>query len=473
MAVAVPRATPWYALPRIGKKVREMRRLPLLPTFLLTFILIVPAIFANVIAPHDPEVGVLSDILVPPVWIKAKVQKLAGGFDFNDIQVFKEGKLVPNAIPTNNGKAVTDGGRTLRLVTFKVDGQEKVLIERALIYPGGFENKAKEKIPGLAPPENVIDFNEGGLWVDRAGITEEIPQGIAFIDGVTFSSLGATIHGRSPGDILDIRDADGNVVEEVVGRATMSNISLEGSKEEILANSGVVRQISPDGVSKYLLGTDRLGRDMVSRLIFAARVSLAVSLIAIFFAGLVGTVLGLVSGYAGGWVDALIMRLVDMMLSFPSILLALVLVAVVGASLSTVIIVIVLVLWAGYARLVRGETLSVKTREYVQRAKVAGVSPPLIILKHVFPNVLNSLLILATLQLGTVIIFEASLSFLGAGIPRPTAAWGVMIADGRQLIVSNWWVSFFPGMAILVVVLSLNLFGDWVRDKLDPRTRQI
>ena len=161
--------------------------------------------------------------------------------------------------------------------------------------------------------------------------------------------------------------------------------------------------------------------------------------------------------------------------SFPAILLALALVAVLGAGFSTVIIVIALVLWAGYARLVRGETLSVKTRDYVQRAKVAGTSPVKILIRHVFPNVLNSLLILATLQLGTVIIFEASLSFLGAGIPRPTPSWGTMVAEGRQLIVSDrgWWVSFFSGMAILIAVLSLNLFGDWVRDKLDPRTRQV
>jgi peptide/nickel transport system permease protein len=222
-----------------------------------------------------------------------------------------------------------------------------------------------------------------------------------------------------------------------------------------------------------LLGTDKLGRDNLSRLIHGARVSLTVSMVAIFVGGILGTALGLISGYFGGKVDSLLMRLVDISLSLPTILLALVLVAAVGPSFSTVIIVLVVLLWARYARLVRGETLSVRERDFIARARVAGASHTRIMVKYIFPNVINSLVVLATLQVGYVILLESALSFLGAGLPRPTPAWGLMIADGRELIVTAWWVSMFPGLAIMLTVLALNLLGDWLRDHLDPKLRNV
>jgi peptide/nickel transport system permease protein len=227
------------------------------------------------------------------------------------------------------------------------------------------------------------------------------------------------------------------------------------------------------GTSDHLLGTDKLGRDILSRMIYGARVSLAVSLIAIVVGGIIGVSLGLVSGYFGGKTDALLMRLVDISLSLPTILLALVLVAAVGPSFSTVIIVLVVLLWARYARLVRGETLVIKERDFIARARVAGASHARIMFRYMFPNVVNSLTVLATLQVGYVILLESALSFLGAGLPRPTPAWGLMIADGRELIVTAWWVSMFPGLAIMLTVLALNLLGDWLRDHLDPKLRNI
>ena len=223
----------------------------------------------------------------------------------------------------------------------------------------------------------------------------------------------------------------------------------------------------------HLLGTDKLGRDILSRIIHGARVSLAVSAVAIFVGGIIGTVVGLVSGYFGGKVDAVLMRLVDISLSLPTILLALVLVAAVGPSFGTVIIVLVTLLWARYARLVRGETLSIKERDFIARARVAGASHVRIMARYIFPNVINSLVVLATLNVGYVILLESALSFLGAGLPRPTPAWGLMVADGRELIVTAWWVSMFPGLAIMLTVLALNLLGDWLRDHLDPKLRNV
>ena len=227
------------------------------------------------------------------------------------------------------------------------------------------------------------------------------------------------------------------------------------------------------GSLAHPLGTDKVGRDILSRMIHGARVSLMVSLVAIFVGGVIGTVLGLMSGYFGGWVDAVLMRLVDISLSLPTILLALVLVAAVGPSFGTVITVLVVLLWARYARLVRGETLGIKERDFIARARVAGASHTRIMARYIFPNVVNSLVVLATLQVGYVILLESALSFLGAGLPRPLPAWGLMIADGRELIVTAWWVSMFPGLAIMLTVLSLNLLGDWLRDHFDPKLRNI
>lgn len=227
------------------------------------------------------------------------------------------------------------------------------------------------------------------------------------------------------------------------------------------------------GSMEHILGTDKLGRDNLSRVIYGARVSLMVSLIAIFVGGIIGTVLGLISGYFGGTADAIIMRLVDISLALPTILLALVLVAAVGPSFGTVITVLIVLLWARYARLVRGETLAIKELDFIARARVAGASHTRIMGKYLFPNVVNSLVVLATLQVGYVILLESALSFLGAGLPRPTPAWGVMVADGRELIVTAWWVSMFPGLAIMLTVLSLNLLGDWLRDHLDPKLRNV
>ena len=229
------------------------------------------------------------------------------------------------------------------------------------------------------------------------------------------------------------------------------------------------------GSSEHILGTDKVGRDILSRIMYGSRISVIIALIAIVVSGIIGTALGITAGYWGGWVDALIMRLVDISLSIPIILLGLVLVAALGPRTSTVIGVIVVLLWSRYARLARGETLAVRVQDFISRAQVAGSSHVRIMFKHILPNVFNSLVVLATLQVGFVIILESTLSFLGAGVPRPNPAWGLMVADGRELVASEngWWVSLLPGLAIMLVVLSMNLLGDWLRDRLDPKQRQV
>ena len=228
------------------------------------------------------------------------------------------------------------------------------------------------------------------------------------------------------------------------------------------------------GSAKYLLGTDQLGRDVLSRLIFGARVSMVVGFTAVIFAGTVGTTLGIISGYLGGWVDQVIMRVTDTWLALPGLMFAIFLAAIVGPSMWNIVIILGLVYWTRYARVIRGEVLSLKEREFVRLAIVAGCSKWTIMYRHILPNVINSAIVIGTLMLGVVIIAEASLSFLGIGVPPPQPAWGLMLSDGKQsLMVGRWWLSVLPGCCIMLMVLSANILGDWLRVKLDPQLRQL
>ena len=351
---------PWYSLPRLRRGLAEARRYPVFSILVIMLVLIIPAAFANWIAPHHPTLdGELSRRLLPPSWVD-------------------EQSAVKTVV-----ERVTGGNHATQIA--------------------------------LEAAEKEVRLGNAELAAPAAG------------------------------------EAD---------RAL-----LLGDQIKVITK--------PGGQSEYLLGTDKLGRDILSRIIHGSRISVVVAGIAIFIAGIIGTLLGIAAGYFGGWVDAVVMRLVDIAFSIPIILIALVLVVSLGASFRTIIIVLVLFLWATYARQARGETLTVRVQDYIARARVSGASNLRIMLRHVFPNVFNSLVVIATLQIGFVITLESTLSFLGAGLPKPTPAWGLMVSDGRELIISAWWVALFPGLAIMLVVICMNLLGDWLRDRLDPKQRQV
>ena len=231
---------------------------------------------------------------------------------------------------------------------------------------------------------------------------------------------------------------------------------------------------APGGTMHVLLGTDYQSRDVLSRLIFGARVSLIVGVTGTIVAGGIGTTLGMLAGYIGGWVDQIIMRVTDAWLALPAIVFAIFLATMVGPSMWNIVIILGLVYWTRYARVIRGEVLSLREREFVKLAEIAGASRTRIILRHILPNVTNTTMVLASLTIGVVIIAEASLSFLGVGVPPPQPAWGSMLADGRSmLMVGDWWLTIFPGLGIVLVVLATQLLGDWLRIRLDPQQRNL
>ena len=390
-----------------------LRRYPIIPITIVMVVMVIPAIFAPLLAPFPPKEGDLKESrLLPPFWIGDNALSLRA-----ETEIIRS-DLTPQ-ITVADAQALLNAGN-------------------ARIESGG---------DVVAPGDRILKLKT---------VLAETPPG-----GGTQYEIG-------------LEDA-----QALVGRGKLRIVGVEtvklSSKMTVSEGQKVEEIIARGGNLSHFLGTDKVGRDILSRIIYGSRISIVVAAIAIVVAGTIGTSLGISAGYFGSWIDALIMRAVDVSLSIPIILLALALVSALGASFATVIVVLVLLLWAHYARMARGVTLSVRSADFVSRARVAGSSDIRIMIKHILPNVFNSLVVLATLQVGFVIVIESTLSFLGAGIPKPNPAWGLMVADGRDLIAttSGWWVSFFPGLTIMLVVLSMNLLGDWLRDKLDPRQRQV
>lgn len=221
----------------------------------------------------------------------------------------------------------------------------------------------------------------------------------------------------------------------------------------------------------YLLGSDELGRDLLSRLIYGARISLSVAVLSVILSGFVGTLLGMAAGYARGWVEAVVMRIVDVFLSVPAVLLAIITVAVLGPGFTNVVLVLALTRWPRYARVAYGQTLSIANMPYVRLARFMGAGRLRILFVHILPNIVGPLTVVATLEFGLMVLFEASLSFLGMGVQPPTASWGAILSVGRNYVSSAWWIATFPGFCLFMLVLSVNLIGDSLRDRLDPKSR--
>ena len=247
---------------------------------------------------------------------------------------------------------------------------------------------------------------------------------------------------------------------------------MAGPPEEIdLFNMAQPPVWEEGGSMEHILGTDILGRDIFSRILIGSRVSLLVGVFSVLVAGFIGTVMGVLSGYFGGWLDSVIMRITDAFHAIPLTLLAMVILTIMRPGVLTLVFVIGVTTWPFYARMVRSEVLGLKNKEYIKAARTIGTSGPKIMLKHILPNVLPTFIVTSTLSVASSILIEASLSFLGLGIQPPRVSWGVMLSDGRNYLATNWWMATFPGIAISVTVLGIMLLGNWLRDVLDPKNQ--
>ncbi len=301
-----------------------------------------------------------------------------------------------------------------------------------------------ESLTVATAPRLAVARERTTLWRSLIGSLRRVKLaavGMLILMGVSFTALGAPIIAPYPPNDID-----------------------------------VLRRLQPpvweaDGSPEHMLGTDQLGRDVLTRLIYGGRVSLGVGSVTTVLTALIGVVLGLLGGYYGGVFDEISMRLADILLAFPFILLAMMAVALLGPSLLNVILVLSIFGWVGYARMVRGEMLVLREKEFVEAARVMGANDARIMLRHILPNVLAPVIVIASFVAAAVITAEAALSFLGLGIPPAIPSWGAMLADGRDNLTSAWWLATLPGLAIVLTVLALNLVGDWLRDYLDPRLR--
>ena len=452
-----------------------LRRWPVIPITILA-IFVLTAIFADVIAPHGERITVPDNTRLPPAWYDPVVVSV---LDLPQVVFRQDGEVVQMGV----AEAVAEYG---------VDIAQEELNTPSAVKAAFQEQTDLERVQVLVVPmvEAVrpADSADDAPWEPLNKNVFDAAQDYGF--EITVQQLLDPLYG---GEVVKSSfEAYANLEVQVSDTVP---VPVRTSVEEAAAEFGVA--IPEDRLNdqefierafaeqanviakvhiptwSHVLGGDNIGRDLLSRVIHGARVSLTVSMTALIAGLLVGVTMGLVSGYFGGFTDEVIMRITDIWLGIPFILLAIVVVIAIGQTFTILLILLALTVWSTFVRNVRGEVLSLKERDYVSLARVAGASTFRIIIWHILPGVINTIIVLATLRVGQIILTESILSFLGAGIPPPTPAWGAMVNDGRLYINDAWWISFFPGACIFLLVMSLNFFGDWLRDRLDPRLRQL
>ena len=453
-----------------------IKRWPLISIVVLT-ILVLTAIFANQIAPHNPLHSIPDNVTLAPVWYPPQTVSVQ---DLPVVAAIDGNTDVP--------RGVVENANIYGVVLSEVDIGNAREIRAAFKDQAGVKATVMElatvtHIKSVDAPDEPESWVEVGLNIIDAAAAYDVEISLEqFADPLYGGTVVASAFKGQANLDVKVEDAAiprpliGNVAEGAAEYGVVIPQDQLDNEEAIQAafleqaNLKVKVRI-PTG--DHILGADNVGRDLLSRIVHGARVSIVVVAIALSSGLLVGVTMGLVAGWFGGLIDELIMRITDIWLGMPFILVAIVVVIAIGQTFIILIGLLALLSWTPFVRNVRGEVLSLKTRDYVSLAQVAGASTFRIMVWHLLPGVINTVIVIATLRVGQLILTEAILSFLGAGIPPPTPAWGAMVNDGRAYVSNAWWLSFFPGLCIFLVVMSLNFLGDWMRDRFDPRLRQL
>ena len=459
----------------VGQVWYFLRRWPVIPMAILAMFILL-AIFADVVAPHSERFTVSDNVRLPPAWYQPVV---LSALDLPKVVFTENGEQKQMGV----GEAIIEYGvdvpaeklnspSEVRAIFQEQTDLEKIRVLVVPIVNGVRPVGSEDDAPWEPVNLNVFDAAQ------QYGFEITVDQLIDPLYGGEVVKSSFEAYANLEVDVTDtvavpVRTGVAEAAERygvVIPEDQLSNqLYIETAFAE---QANVIAKVHIPTWS-HPLGGDHIGRDLLSRVIHGARVTLTVSMIALLSGLLVGVAMGLISGYFGGFIDEVIMRITDIWLGIPFILLAIVVVIAVGQTFVILLMLLALTVWATFVRNVRGEVLTIKERDYVSLARVAGASTFRMIIWHILPGVVNTIIVLATLRVGQVILTESILSFLGAGIPPPTPAWGAMVSDGRLYINDAWWISFFPGLCIFLLVMSLNFFGDWLRDRLDPRLRQL
>ena len=459
----------------VGRVWFFIRRWPVIPMAILAMFIIL-AVFADIVAPHSERFTVPDNVRLPPVWYQPVV---ISALDLPKVVFTVDGEQkqmgVGEAIREYNVTVAPEDLNSPSSVRAAFQDQTDLERLQVLVVPIILAVRPVDS-PDETPwePVNLNVFAAAEQYDFEITVDQ-------LIDPLYGGEVVKSSFEAYAGLEIQITDTVAVPVRTGVAEAaerygvTIPEDQLDNQvaiEEAFATQANVIAKVHIP-TWDHILGGDHIGRDLLSRVIHGARVTLTVSMIALISGLLVGVAMGLIAGYFGGFIDEVIMRVTDIWLGIPFILLAIVVVIAVGQTFIILLMLLALTVWATFVRNVRGEVLTIKERDYVSLARVAGASTFRMIIWHILPGVVNTIIVLATLRVGQVILTESILSFLGAGIPPPTPAWGAMVSDGRLYINDAWWISFFPGLCIFLLVMSLNFFGDWLRDRLDPRLRQL